>query len=346
MSQQVAAWAWQRESGAEQLRQAIDADGFALFHDPTAIEQAADPLAFGQALFGQRPIRFQKMIIQNDPAGNQKTLPKTMFAGALHNDCAQLGVPPHVQVMVCERQAPVGGGSLILDLWPVLDHIRDADPDLLRALFTVPRVFPSGHLPRYGLTWSLCRGNLVCVHPTRARSDAIGLAFQRHIDAAEPVAFKCAPGDVYINNNHRCLHGRQAFHDPSRRFTRFLFWFARPMPAPAPLLERDAAGTQALASRLADEPRWAQQLMGVDAPQHSPRVTERAARLIEQLAQPTHCDEWQGPGQRDLLLQEALLSALWPILAEPPTDGDRMHRHLQTLVNTAVLQDLGQCPVS
>ena len=328
------AWPWQNDGGgATRLQREIDDDGWALFHDPSAISRAADPLAFAESLFGQRPLRFQKMTIESDPAGNQRTLPKTMFAGALHNDCAQLGLPPQVQVMVCERQAPVGGGSLILDLWPLLDRIRIEDPALLDALFSVPRAFPSGHSTRYGLTWSLCRGNLVCLHPTQARTGRVGLAFQRIINGTPPVAFKCRPGDVYVNNNHRCLHGRQAFEDPTRRFTRFLYWFARPLAAPSHLVELAAQGTQALARRFDGEPRWVLQQLGADAPQMSPSLAEQAARVVETLTVPTHCDDWQGPGQRRLLLQEALLSALWPLMAAAPPSPEALHQHLRALVD-------------
>jgi hypothetical protein len=187
-------------------------------------------------------------------------------------------------------------------------------------------------LSRYGLTWSMCRGNLVCTHPTRARSDRVGLAFQRYIDATEPVSFKCVPGDVYVNNNHRCLHGRQAFHDPTRRFTRFLFWFVRPMPAPSHLIELASQGAQALARRLEGEPRWVLQLMGVDAAQPPAQVAERAARVVDTLMNPTNCDDWQGPGQSLLLLQEALLSALWPVLSAPLPGPAEMHARLEALI--------------
>jgi hypothetical protein len=254
-----------------------------------------------------------------------------MFAGALHNDCAQLGLPPHVQVMVCERQSVEGGGSHILDLWPVMDAIRERDPELFRELFTVPRAFPSGHTTRYGITWSMCRGNLVCLHPTRARSGRIGMAFQRYIDDVPPISFKCEPGEVYVNNNHRCLHGREAFTDSRRRFIRLLFWFDRPLAAPSSLVELAREGTQALSHRVASQPKLVRLLLGVDSADAGAPPGDSMMDAVRNLLLPTNCDTWQGPQQRHLLAQEALLSAMWQ-LSSPDASPDAIAQRLATLI--------------
>jgi hypothetical protein len=329
--QTVSIWPW-IDGGAAKMLAEFEQHGLSVFHDPSAIDKCADPLAFGEALFGERPIRYQRMLVEPSQQGNQKTLPKTMFAGELHNDCAQLGLPPHVQVMVCEKQSAEGGESLMLDMWAVLQRIAVADPALLHDLFHVPRALMSGHMTRYGLTWSLCRGNLVCVHPSRARSGRVGLAFQRYIDESAPAVFKCFPGDVYVNNNHRCLHGRRAFTDPTRRFERLLFWFAKPLAAPAQFIELARAGSAQLAQQLAGEPLGVRQLWGVDAVHAMPNASTVFEGVLHSLLNPRNSDEWQGPGQRHLLLQEAVLSALWNAVRTPALRPEEMAAKFESLV--------------
>ena len=336
-------WDWSDSDGVNRVWEEIEKDGFTWFRDPHAVCKAQDPLAFCESLFGMRPIRFQKMLIEPSLKGNQQTLPKTMFAGTLHNDCAQLGMPPHVQVMVCERQASQGGGSIVLDLWPVLANIQSQDLELYRQLFTVPRLLASGHAPRAGLTWSLCRGNLICVHPASTFDRPVGAAFQRYIDAANKDTFRCEPGDVYINNNHRCLHGREGFMDPGRRFIRYLYWFARPLAAPPQYIEAAAQGTAALADKLRHESFWIQQLFGVEAPENAPGHQHALEHAVDSLQRPTDSNLWQGANHRQIRVQEAMLSAAWRTLNEPDVAKDTMLDQLLDLINTHAGDVLQQC---
>jgi hypothetical protein len=249
-------WAWDDMEGANRVWSELDQSGFSLFNDPAVLSKAQDPVGFCESLFGFRPIRYQQVVVEPSSRGHQSSLPKTMLPGALHTDCAQLGMPAHVQVMVCERPAREGGGTTLLDMWPVLERISRENPSLYSRLFTDPRVLSSGHSPRVGTSVHLCRGNLICIHPNTAMDGPIGTALQRFIDEAEPVRFTCRSHDVYINNNHRCLHGREGFDDPARRFIRYLYWFDQPFRAPTALIETAAQGTAALAARLSNESFW------------------------------------------------------------------------------------------
>lgn len=328
----IAPWAWSDSEGANRAWAEMEQAGYSLFNDPAALEKVRDPIAFGESIFGVRPIRYQKMIVEPSLKGNQQTLPKTMFAGTLHNDCAQLGMPPHVQVMVCERQAKEGGGTILLDLWPVLEKIKIESPELFHQLFTVPRVLSSGHAPRVGTSWSLCRGNLLCIHPATAFDGPVGTAFQRYIDAAETIRFTCKPGDVYVNNNHRCLHGREGFTDHARRFIRFLYWFAQPLAAPRHFVEEAAKGTAALAKKLSRDSFWVQQHFGVEAPELSKSHQDELAQAVKQLVKPTDSNVWVGAGDRQLRVQEAMLSAAWRVLNEPDIPRDQLEGLLRATV--------------
>lgn len=331
-------WAWTDSDGANRVWTEMEQTGHSLFNDPAALEKAHDPIAFGESIFGVRPIRYQRMIVAPSLKGNQQTLPKTMFAGTLHNDCAQLGMPPHVQVMVCERQAKEGGGSIILDLWPVMERIRGEDPILFQQLFTVPRVLSSGHAPRVGTSWSLCRGNLICIHPATAFDAPIGTAFQRYIDAAETTRFTCKTNDVYVNNNHRCLHGREGFTDHTRRFIRYLYWFSQPLAAPDHLVEEAAKGSSTLAEKLSGESFWVQQHFGVEAPEISESHQDELTQAVKQLIKPTDSNVWVGAGDRPLRVQEAMLSAAWRVLNEPDVPRDQLEELLRATVQRLTTQ--------
>jgi hypothetical protein len=332
----ITPWAWSDIDGVNRVCAEMDQTGYSWFNDPAAQEKIRDPIAFGEAIFGVRPIRYQKMIVEPSLKGNQQTLPKTMFAGTLHNDCAQLGMPPHVQVMVCERQAKEGGGTIILDLWAVLEKIKAEDSTLFHQLFTVPRVLSSGHAPRVGTSWSLCRGNLICIHPATAFDAPVGTAFQRYIDAAPTIRFTCKPNDVYVNNNHRCLHGREGFTDHTRRFIRYLYWFNQPLAAPSHFVEEAAKGTAALAARLSGESFWVKQHFGVEAPELSKSHQDELAQAVKQLVKPTDSNVWVGAGDRQLRVQEAMLSAAWRVLNEADIPRDQLEGLLRATVHRLI----------
>ncbi|MGO8992032.1 MAG: TauD/TfdA family dioxygenase [Polyangiaceae bacterium] len=86
------------------------------------------------------------------------------------------------------------------------------------------------------------------------------------MDAATPFEFRAEAGDVYINNNHRTLHGRRAFIDSSREFLRILAWLHEPLAAHGPFVARASAVSRSLSARMADEPLWVRQAFGFDLP--------------------------------------------------------------------------------
>src|SRR5690606_18837485 len=273
-------WTWDERDGGPRVRREVDDRGWSYFHAPEALDWIRDPIGLAARLLGRRPVRMQAFDIAPSPEPT-RTYPRSSRPARLHTDCAFLGLPPHAQVMVCVRPARRGGESLLLDLWPVVRRIEKRDPALFAALFEAVRHIRFGHLSHYGATLSARRGNLLCIHPPfPLEGDPVAAGFQRYIDAAEPVRFTAATGDVYVNNNHRCVHGRGGFADPDRLFKRFLFWFAGPWSAPRDLLERAEAAGRRTAERLADEPRWVRESLGVDVPRTSAVAHRRLAEAI------------------------------------------------------------------
>lgn len=295
----------------------IYSDGYAFLHDPYVCTMSHDPVALSEHLFGKRPIRFQKTIIQPDLSGNQISLPKTKHEGVLHNDCMQYGMPAHMQVMLCEKQASSGGETYILDLWPVIDKIKLENTSLFTKLFTVLRRMKPYYQSRFSLTVSMCRGNLICFHPGQATDDPVGIELQSYIDSSEVIKFRCAPGDVYINNNHRCLHGRESFVDENRRFVRILYWFLEPLPAPESFRKFASIGTTNLKEKMQCDSFWVEQHLGIEAPELSVDLELQLSNAVAALSNPTDCNLWGESNFRRVRVQEAVLSALWQVLNEP-----------------------------
>ena len=57
-------------------------------------------------------------------------------------------------------------------------------------------------------------------------------------------------GDLVVIHNHRLLHGRRAFDDERRCFTRVLVWRREPWPAPARWRGRAEAAARSLRERM------------------------------------------------------------------------------------------------
>ncbi len=166
------------------------------------------------------------------------------------------------------------------------------DQQLYDDLFFVLRRMKPYFQTRYSLTLSLCRGNLIFFHPGVADGDAVGRSLQGYIDDSDKIEFRSVPGDIYINNNHRILHGRTAFDDQSRRFVRFLYWFLEPFPAPHGLLHDASLATGQLAERLKDASFWIKQHLGVEAPQWRDDLVLELRNALSDLISPSNSGEW------------------------------------------------------
>jgi hypothetical protein len=165
------------------------------------------------------------------------------MAAPFHTDSQTfLGVPPHVQVMACRNAAETGGENLYLDTWALLARIEDEDPDLFERLFARTRHFPFVFGDVFGPTVAVRGGSLVFTHTARPLvDDLVAQRLQPFLDSSPVIEVRAAAGDLVVIHNHRVLHGRRAFDDERRSFTRLLVWRASPWPAPAPWMQRAAA---------------------------------------------------------------------------------------------------------
>jgi hypothetical protein len=157
------------------------------------------------------------------------------MAAPFHTDSQTLlGVPPHVQVMACGASSETGGENLYLDAWALLARVERDDPELGVALFRTVRRFPFVFGDVLGPTVSVRGGSLVFTHTARPLpEDTVAAGLRPFLETEPVIEVRAAPGDLVVIHNHRVLHGRRAFDDARRSFTRLLIWRARPFSAPS-----------------------------------------------------------------------------------------------------------------
>jgi Taurine catabolism dioxygenase TauD, TfdA family len=245
-------WTWPQDDalGICRLRSDLDEHGVALFHLPDALDEGLASEPFVERILGQRPLRMASALIKPQPdemkatALQRRAYPMNAGPALLHVDSPAGGpVPPQLQIMICRRPAGEGGASTILDMWRLLDKIATDDPALYRDAFEVSRTVYISGKPHRGPLLARRREQLVLLYGASIGTevDLVAARLRRWIEAEPLVEFRAERGDVYVNNNHRTLHGRRGFTDTSREFLRLLVWPSVPLRVPARLLERARA---------------------------------------------------------------------------------------------------------
>ena len=250
--------------GPARLSAQLADTGIAWIRAPELAEAAPrEPWACAERLLGERAVLIERQPIRAVPGG--RSFSSGRMAAPFHTDSQMLlGAPPHVQVMACHSAAPVGGESLYLDTWALLSRLEREDPDLLAALFTVCRHFPFLFGDVFGPTVSLRAGNLVFTHTARpGPGDDIAARLQPWLDGAAPIEIRAAAGDLVLIHNHRLLHGRRAFAEEGRSFTRLLLWRGRAWPPPSGWLVRAQSAAATLRDRLRGAPIGVREAYGV-----------------------------------------------------------------------------------
>lgn len=149
---------------------------------------------------------------------------------AVHTDIPYRPIPPGVQFNLSEIADATGGKATVADGIAVANELRRVDPEAFRLLATID----------FELTWLDAEHDLkhraptitvddagdyemfryapglvapICADP--ATTQAAHRAYQRFTELAAESRFQIAiqlrPGDLLAMNNHRVLHGRQAF---------------------------------------------------------------------------------------------------------------------------------------
>lgn len=214
----------------QQLRATLASRGFAILPARGDLAEAASsPWVFAERLLGERPTMLERQPIRAMPGG--RSFASTSRYTPLHSDSQlHLGAPPDVQIMACLRAVEAGGESLLLDTWALLDDLSRDDPALVDALFRAPRRIPFVFGDVFGATVALRGSSLAFTHsPVSPPRDAIAARLGEHLRARPADLVRVSAGEVLVVDNRRMLHGRNAFDDTRREFTRILAWLARPL---------------------------------------------------------------------------------------------------------------------
>ena len=66
--------------------------------------------------------------------------------------------------------------------------------------------------------------HIMWTHSPLPPTDAIGEALAVELERERVITLTVKPGEALLVDNHRMLHGREAFDDPQRDFIRLLAW--------------------------------------------------------------------------------------------------------------------------
>jgi gamma-butyrobetaine dioxygenase len=235
-----------------ELRDRLGPRGFfVISRDEADLSELHSPWAFAARLAGSAPRMVERQVIRAVPGG--RSFASNDRKTPLHADLQMfLGAPADLQVMACVRQADHGGASILCDMWPIVDAVRLRDQELFDALFSVERRFPfvagdvtSPTIARFG-------DRIAFLHAPRALDDdPLSRRIGDLLARAATSKVRLQAGEILVVDNHRVLHGREAFSDPRRELVRFLVWTAEARDVPGavsnsarPLTSRPASALE------------------------------------------------------------------------------------------------------
>lgn len=326
----VARWDWDPAEGPQRTKAELAASGIAWIRAPQMVEAAGrDPWDAATRLLGEQPELVERQPIR--PVSRGRSFASGTMAAPFHSDSQTfLGVPPHVQVMACRQAAPVGGESLYLDTWPLIATIESEGPMLFARLFESPRRFPFVFGDFFGPTVSLRGGSLVFTHTAfPEEKDEVATELRPFLESAAIIELRAEAGDVLVAHNHRLLHGRRAFSDGGRAFTRLLVWRREAFASPEGWLRLARRAAAAARTGLSESSSAVRERFGV-ADEPDPEARRRLRAVLELLrgVPAGLLSAREGVPEPELYRWRAasMSAALEALATEPDTADDRALR--------------------
>jgi hypothetical protein len=190
---------------------------------PSRTSETSEPWSVVEQLVGSRPTMVERQPIR--PLASGRSFASTSVFTPFHTDSQDYrGAPPRLQVMICRRAAASGGETRLVDGSALLARLRRENPHLCDQLLTVARLhrFYFGDVTRP--TVVLDGDQLMWTHSPLPPVDTIGEALAIELAREPVITLAVKPGETLLVDNHRMLHGREAFDDPDRDFVRLLAW--------------------------------------------------------------------------------------------------------------------------
>ena len=203
------------------VRERLRAEGYVVL--PAPARDAAEPWGLVQELIGVRPEMVERQPIR--PIAEGRSFASTTVFTPFHTDSQDYqGAPPALQVMLCRRAAERGGETRLLDGAALLARLARENPRLHEQLLRAPRLHRFYFGDVESPTVALKRGHMVWTHSPLPPTDPVGEALALELAREPVIKLAVRDGETLVVDNHRMLHGREAFDDPRREFVRLLAW--------------------------------------------------------------------------------------------------------------------------
>lgn len=240
---------------------AIDAYGFATLR---AVPVAPGEVTRVAELFGYvRETNYGRLFDVRSVV-NPNNLAYTGLGLSCHTDNPYRDPTPTLQLLHCLSSSTEGGDSILVDGFEVAECLRATEPDAFGLLSRVPVPFrfrddDADLTAEYPVIALDVRGGVIAIRlnnrskaPLRIESGLVEpwyaayRTFARMLDApGVQLRFKLAPGDLFVVDNLRVLHGRTAFSGAGQRHLQGCYADMDGLRSKLAVLERARAGAAA-----------------------------------------------------------------------------------------------------
>ncbi|QWF78228.1 TauD/TfdA family dioxygenase [Amycolatopsis sp. CA-230715] len=203
------------------LSAALADKGIAPFSDVSTAAEVADLARTTGIVVGHRDSNqngITAITARAEPAGESSGLAGfTRTALALHTDRSGITEPPHLLFVACARAVATGGECVTVDACAIYDDLARCDPEALADLSTPRTVLFGGAAGYLGAVFTSLADERIAIRLRFDKLAKFSPLAARHLPVLREVidrhsnTFSLQPGEGYVLDNHRWLHGRRAF---------------------------------------------------------------------------------------------------------------------------------------